>query len=446
MPINWPLLIVLLFSSGFAFGIAPFSALNFMRPFDYVPAEYGLIPLSFSLAVLGGEGLDKILKDFRPFKFYGILLILSFIAFNFFAGLSRQLDWLDSPWQEWKSLQWNLSLLLIIALLCRILKPSLFSLTLILLGCFDLFYNGYWINAPQPKFNYQETTPIKKLQSDESVYRILGMDGVSRLNTGMIHHLQDLQSYMTLILRRHREFMMLGDPQISTRISTATDVYDSAFWDLMNVKYILRRSNKPLPSNEKFRLVYQNPYLFIYENLKAFPRAFIVPDVRIAETKSQALQILKDYQTRLHEVAVIEVGEDKEILEKIKFLDTHSKQEGAYKVDIDSYQPHQVLLRAELKIPGFLVFSDTIYPGWRVQVDGKEEKIYLTNYAIRGVFLDKGVHSIKFSYQPTSFKLGLYLSLFGFFLVASGFAVSLGGFRRVLQQRPLGNHFRNEIH
>lgn len=422
-PINWPLVGILLFNSGFAFGIAPMSALNLVFPFNQVPAEYGLIPFSFSLIVLAGEGLDKIQKNFKPFLFYGIILVLSWITFNFFAGLSRQTNWLDSPWEEWRVLQFSLFFFILVTLLQYILKPPSRPMAFILLSCCDLFYNGYWVNPPQPKFHYPETFPIQKLKSDKSIYRILGMEGVSRLNTGMIHNLQDLQSYMTLILRRHREFMTLGDPKISTGISTATEVYDSPLWDLMNVKYILRRSDRPIPLNENFRLVYQNPYVLIYENLKAFPRAFVVPRIRVAESKSQALQILNESKMSLRQIAVIEAEEDREALEKAALLNASFSQGEVYNVKIDSYHLHKVILTTDLKIPGFLVLSDTLYPGWKVRVDGKEEKIYLTDYTIRGVFLDKGSHSVEFYYQPTSFKLGLYLSLSGFFFTALGFTV-----------------------
>jgi len=444
-PIHWPLMIVFLLSSGFAFGIAPFSALNFTFPFNYIPAEYGLIPLSFTLIVLSGQGLDKIFEDFKPSKFYGVILILSGIALNFFAGLSRPLDWTSSSWADWRSFQVSGSLFLISALLVRLLgppsraNPRRLSVAFILLSCADLFYNGYWVNPPQPKFDYPETSPIRKLKSDESLYRILGMDGVSRLNTGMIHHLQDLQSYMTIIQRRHREFMILGDPQIASRIATATEVYDSPLWNLMNVKYILRRSDKPIPQEESFRLVYRDPYVLIYENLRAFPRAFIVPNVHVVEGKSQAFQALSDYKARLRNIAVIEAEEDREALEKAELLNSYERTrppdpalpEGeVYNVKMDAYQLHRVVLTAELKAPGFLVLSDTIYPGWRVQVDGKEEKIYPTDYALRGVFLDKGAHSVVFYYQPTSFKLGLYLSALGSGLTALGFTVKSNFLRR----------------
>jgi uncharacterized membrane protein YfhO len=55
--------------------------------------------------------------------------------------------------------------------------------------------------------------------------------------------------------------------------------------------------------------------------------------------------------------------------------------------------------------------SDTYYPGWRVFVDGVEERIYCANLGFRAVFLTKGAHEVKFVYKPKVFKIGLIISL-----------------------------------
>lgn len=83
---------------------------------------------------------------------------------------------------------------------------------------------------------------------------------------------------------------------------------------------------------------------------------------------------------------------------------------------LEGYKNNSVSLKAEMKDQGFLVLADNYYPGWKVFVDGKEQTLYKTNYALRGVHLEKGKHLIKFVYDPLSFKIGMYLSfstLFG---------------------------------
>jgi uncharacterized membrane protein YfhO len=72
---------------------------------------------------------------------------------------------------------------------------------------------------------------------------------------------------------------------------------------------------------------------------------------------------------------------------------------------------NRVLLEASPKATGLLVLADTFYPGWRCFVDGRESKIYPTNYIMRSVLVPPGTHTVEFRYDPLSFKLGAGVSL-----------------------------------
>ncbi|MBH0204076.1 MAG: YfhO family protein [Nitrospira sp.] len=61
--------------------------------------------------------------------------------------------------------------------------------------------------------------------------------------------------------------------------------------------------------------------------------------------------------------------------------------------------------------PGILVLTDAFYPGWKVRVDGEEQKILRANYLFRAVALPAGNHKVEFIYDPASFKVGLMISL-----------------------------------
>jgi len=61
--------------------------------------------------------------------------------------------------------------------------------------------------------------------------------------------------------------------------------------------------------------------------------------------------------------------------------------------------------------PGYLVLTDTFYPGWRAYVDGVETPIYQANYLFRAVPLNAGDHEVRFVYRPKSFAVGAALSL-----------------------------------
>jgi len=75
------------------------------------------------------------------------------------------------------------------------------------------------------------------------------------------------------------------------------------------------------------------------------------------------------------------------------------------------YSPHRIVVEADLQADGFLVLSDTYYPGWKAFVDGREDKIYQADYLFRAVFLKQGKHLVEFRYSPLSFRIGLGISL-----------------------------------
>jgi uncharacterized membrane protein YfhO len=64
------------------------------------------------------------------------------------------------------------------------------------------------------------------------------------------------------------------------------------------------------------------------------------------------------------------------------------------------------------KRSGRLVVLDSFYPGWQARVDGKLTGIDRTNYLFRSIELAGGEHQVVFSFRPTSFLAGMFVSLF----------------------------------
>jgi uncharacterized membrane protein YfhO len=79
-------------------------------------------------------------------------------------------------------------------------------------------------------------------------------------------------------------------------------------------------------------------------------------------------------------------------------------------VTIISYEPERVIIEADLASEGYLILTDTYYPGWRAYVDGKESSIIRANLLFRAIRLSAGQHRVEFSYEPASLKLGAAVS------------------------------------
>lgn len=82
-------------------------------------------------------------------------------------------------------------------------------------------------------------------------------------------------------------------------------------------------------------------------------------------------------------------------------------------MEIESYKPDSVILKADLPGAGFVVFGDSYYPGWVCRSGGAEIPIYRANGLMRAVYLPAGEHVLEFSFEPPRFYLGLKLAAFG---------------------------------
>jgi uncharacterized membrane protein YfhO len=96
-------------------------------------------------------------------------------------------------------------------------------------------------------------------------------------------------------------------------------------------------------------------------------------------------------------------------------------------VEITKYTPNEAVIIAVTASPKFLVLSDSYYPGWKVEVDGKADKLYTANYVFRAVYLDPGEHTVRFVFDPISFRLGMWISISTALIIAAWFA-----YRRLL--------------
>ena len=68
---------------------------------------------------------------------------------------------------------------------------------------------------------------------------------------------------------------------------------------------------------------------------------------------------------------------------------------------------------------GLVVLADTAYPGWGVQVDGKASETVMVNGAFRGVSVGKSACCVQWRYEPSAWRLGMFISLFSVGIIAA---------------------------
>jgi Bacterial membrane protein YfhO len=142
-------------------------------------------------------------------------------------------------------------------------------------------------------------------------------------------------------------------------------------------------------------------------NEHALPRAYAVRHYIRTENEEQSLSAIKANMGALRASVVIENAST------TYSPDAHDiAQEGNEDtVHIMRHAPNEVELAVAVTKPSIVVLTDAYYPGWKATVDGRNVDIFRANSLFRAVEVPAGTHSVLFRYQPTSFYLGIGISL-----------------------------------
>ena len=155
----------------------------------------------------------------------------------------------------------------------------------------------------------------------------------------------------------------------------------TALLDILNVKYVIEEkegSANAIENPNNLGLAWFAEKLIFEEN----------PD-------SVYMNILK-YDLR--DTAVIE-SKNQDII-------NNSNERRISKIELLKNKAHKKIYSIESNKPGFVVFSEMFYPGWKAEINNKEVKLYKVNFILRGLFVPKGANQIKFYFEPSSIKYG----------------------------------------
>ncbi len=178
----------------------------------------------------------------------------------------------------------------------------------------------------------------------------------------------------------------------------------------------------------RFRLVHSGD-VKVYENLEVLPRAYLVHRAQVAADDVAALALLQD--PAFDPAGGVVLATD------TSPSSSPERPVGSdERVSVIRYEPERVVITATLAGEGYLVLSDTFYPGWRVWVDGQEERIHRANLLFRAVHLTAGSHTVEFRFQPDAVRLGACISALTVALTGLGLAVL------VLPQAPRARRIR----
>jgi len=284
---------------------------------------------------------------------------------------------------------------------------------------------------------------VRTAQGSEPNARVFGIDDKLYPNTAGALGLQDVRVLDALYVERYWRYLQTFiQPDAYDRF-TGSDATQPRFrrnpmFDALGVRAVLSR--RDLASVPGLRLLGRDGDTRVYENSNAYPRAWVVHDVRIARDEDEAFELLRSRAHRRDGVFIVDGFDPRSqaIVEDggattdraLRALQDGRAGCGARDADraaIDRYSAQSVTVRVTAACAGLLVLPDTYFPGWKATVNGQASTIHPTDGAFRGVVVPKGTSLVVFRYEPRAFPLGIVLAVSG--LVAFGL-VSLVLWRR----------------
>lgn len=246
----------------------------------------------------------------------------------------------------------------------------------------------------QPEF-------ISFMKNDKSVYRIADLVYMSmgKTNIPAYFELQNVHGYHSAKMRVYQDLLDVAGGGGGNYI---TNIF---LLNLLNVKYM----SAPQQLFQGIQPVFQGTMqteqgampTLVYENPTVLPRAFFVDSVK-KEAPLSILHHLRDGDFNPRSLAYIE----EDLPKAIEPAGPNAK------AILTGFENHKVTIKTDNPGHNFLHVSEVFLPiGWKCTIDGKEAKIHKTNYALRGVIVPPGKHTVEFIYHSDIFDTGKTISL-----------------------------------
>jgi len=165
----------------------------------------------------------------------------------------------------------------------------------------------------------------------------------------------------------------------------------------LNVRYSIKPATAADPG-----AVYQDAAWKVYENPRAYPRAWLVHETIVETSRLVLLRRLSDPEIDLHRTALVEAPLAASLA---PFAGTASEQ-----VRFERYDANRTELSVSAAGQALLVLSELDYPGWTAIVNGRPAHIGKVDGMLCGIVVPAGDSKVSLQYRPAPIYVGATLS------------------------------------
>ncbi|HEY5038591.1 MAG TPA: YfhO family protein, partial [bacterium] len=211
------------------------------------------------------------------------------------------------------------------------------------------------------------------------------------MNTNVFWGIRSANGYLstqTQALSNLAKYFMKGFP------------YRGDLLDVAGAKFLILPQ---IPPGGKYKVVGRAWEDYILFNPNAAPRGWPVSDTEYFPGRRAILQALAGTGNSWRQKVFLENTSDGTpiALEPVKRDLTPSNPETGLAT--------RMAFNADIQKPGYWVFNETWAPGWHAWVDENPRPLLRAYGLFMAVPVSEGKHRVEFRYEPTSFRLGLFL-------------------------------------
>jgi hypothetical protein len=255
--------------------------------------------------------------------------------------------------------------------------------------------------------------------------RVMGVDGNLYPMWAAAYGLGDPENVDALYPKKYLSFVrtFLSSPALLELLDrftgTGVSVWDTPlerrFLTLSSIAYVI--TTAPIPASAQgFENVYAGDAR-IYRVRDVLPRATIYYNVAAVDRSEAALGLLANTGLDVWRTATVLASSGTSQLAALQ-ASPEARTARAVPASIVMSDSEHTTIEAVARYPGFLVYNDSNFPGWKASVDGEPAPIFDANFLFRGVFVSAGKHVVRFDYEPDSLRDGFLVSIASVLILA----------------------------
>ncbi len=235
-----------------------------------------------------------------------------------------------------------------------------------------------FVGAREVDVPFEPSPTDTQIMQDTTNYRVLDVEGFLNAKASYFH--KSIGGYSAV---RPRKMQELFDYQIAKN--------NKEILNMLNVKYIIQRNDK----GEDVASV----------NPDVNGNAWFITNLKTVKSNDDEMKALNKLDTKTTAIS------QNEFSAKTGY-NAHYKVDSTATIKLELNKANYLKYSSNNTNNGFAVFSEMYYKnGWNATIDGKKVDILKVDFALRGLAIPAGKHTIEFKFEPQVVKTGSMITL-----------------------------------